>query len=598
MALTVGDSVGLYRIMDQLGQGGMATVYKAYHPNLDRYVAIKVLHPAFKEDPGFLERFKREAQIVARLEHPNIVPVYDYADYEGQPYLVMKFIEGQTLKARLKQQPLTLDEAFHILEPVADALTYAHGQGILHRDIKPSNIMLDLHGTPYIADFGLARIAQAGESTLSQDMMLGTPQYISPEQAKGVRDLGPGTDIYSLGVVLYEIVVGHVPYNADTPYAIIHDHIYKPLPLTSKVKARVPVEVERVLLRALAKEPEARYATAVDMIAAFGQAAQGEAVSVQSAPRHQPQDAAAWPSAATAPRDPLSPPMPAYTATPGPVTPSSDNRVSGESTARRVNLRILGGVGALLVVGMVGLLIILNVISGPWSIHDKAGAAPEKNATQDPFDRPLDMTIEEAQSMVDSSPNDPAAYLYLALAQMKAGERDAAFTNVAYAVRELNAPGDLIAGAARRAAASGNQEAAIWLYLEAIVREPVSPEVRNEAGAFLFDSVSNSPLVARTLINQFLERRSQAAQIYTLQALVLLRTERDPLHRQVAASINTALGLNDGLAEAYLARGLYHREIGQMDNARADWQQALGFQDAPIWVVREARSLLKEVGSS
>jgi serine/threonine-protein kinase len=576
--------------MDQLGQGGMATVYKAYHANLDRYVAIKVLHPAFKEDPGFLERFKREAQIVARLEHPNIVPVYDYADHEGQPYLVMKFIEGQTLKARLKQPPLTLDEAFQILEPVADALTYAHSQGILHRDIKPSNIMLDLHSTPYIADFGLARIAQAGESTLSQDMMLGTPQYISPEQAKGVRDLGPSTDIYSLGVVLYEIAVGRVPYNADTPYAIIHDHIYKPLPLPSKVNAQVPVEVERVLLRALAKAPEARYATAVDMIAAFGQAVQGTAVPAQ--------DAAAWPSAATAPHGPLSPPVPAYTAIPGSVTPSSDNAVSVESASRRVNLRILGGVGALLAVGLVGLLIVLNVVAVPWSTHDTAGAAPEKYATQDPFDRPLDMTIEEAQSMVDSSPNDPTAYLYLALAQMKAGDRDAALANVAYAVKDLNAPGDLVAAAARRAAASGNQEAAIWLYLEAIVREPVSPEVRNEAGAFLFDSIGNGPLVARTLIGQFLERRSQAAQIYTLQALVLLRTERDPLHRQAAASINTALGLNDGLAETYLARGLYHREIGQMDNARADWQQALGFQDAPAWAVQEARSLLKAVGSS
>jgi len=283
---------------------------------------------------------------------------------------------------------------------------------------------------------------------------------------------------------------------------------------------------------------------------------------------------------------------------PEPVTPSSDHSVSGGSTSRRVNLRLLGGIGALLVVGLVGLLIILNVVSGPWSTHNKAGAAPEKNPTQGPFDRPLDMTVEEAQSMVDSAPNDPAAYLYLALAQIKAGDRDAAFTNVTYAVKELDAPGDLIAEAARRAMTSGNQEAAIWLYLEAIVRDPVSPKVRNEAGAFLFASIGKSPLVARTLINQFLERRSQAAQIYTLQALVLLRTERDPLHRQAAASLNTALGLNDGLAETYLARGLYHREIGQMENARADWEQALGFQDAPAWAVQEARSLLKAVGSS
>src|SRR5260370_28159792 len=171
MAFVIGESVGPYRITEQLGQGGMATVYRAYHANLDRYVAIKVLHPAFKEDPNFLTRFQREAQIVARLEHPNIVPIYDYSDHDGQPYLVMKFIEGQTLKARVAEKPLPLQDVVRMLESVGQALTYAHSAGILHRDIKPSNILLEKGVEPYLADFGLARIACAGESTLIQDMM-------------------------------------------------------------------------------------------------------------------------------------------------------------------------------------------------------------------------------------------------------------------------------------------------------------------------------------------------------------------------------------------------------------------------------------------
>ena len=183
MPFAAGETVGQYRIIEQLGQGGMATVFKAYHPLLDRFVAIKALHPAFREDPNFLARFQREARVVAKLDHPNIVPIYDFAESEGRPYLVMKFIEGETLKARLENGPLPNNEILSIVEAVGAALSYAHQQGVLHRDIKPSNVLLATDGQIYLADFGLARIAQAGESTLSSDMMLGTPQYISPEQA-------------------------------------------------------------------------------------------------------------------------------------------------------------------------------------------------------------------------------------------------------------------------------------------------------------------------------------------------------------------------------------------------------------------------------
>src|SRR5512140_1060798 len=290
MSFNVGENVGPYRIVQQLGQGGMATVYKAFHAALERYVALKVLHPAFGQDSNFQARFQREARLVAKLEHPHIVPIYDYAEHEGRPYLVMKYIEGDTLKARLQKGPLTSAEILNVVESVGSALAYAHKQGILHRDIKPSNVLIGVDGILWLADFGLARIAQAAESTLSSDMIMGTPQYISPEQAMGDKKLDEGTDIYSFGVMLYELVVGQVPFNADTPFSIIHDHIYSPLPMPRAINPKVPEPVERVLLKALAKERSGRYADVDALVNAFkdawiesGMPMQGTAITMRAA---------------------------------------------------------------------------------------------------------------------------------------------------------------------------------------------------------------------------------------------------------------------------------------------------------------------------
>ncbi len=269
MSFKIGETIGPYRIIEQLGQGGMATVYKAYHAALDRYVALKALHQAFNEDSTFIARFQREARVIAKLEHPNIVPIYDYSEHERRPYLVMKFIEGDTLKARFQRGALSSQEIDQVVTSVGSALGYAHQQGVLHRDIKPSNVLLSNEGVMYLADFGLARIAQAGESTLSADSIMGTPQYISPEQAMGKKDLDSGTDIYSFGVMLYEMVVGQVPFSADTPFSIIHDHIYTPLPLPMDINPNVPEPVQRVLLKALAKDRADRYETVEDLVQAF-----------------------------------------------------------------------------------------------------------------------------------------------------------------------------------------------------------------------------------------------------------------------------------------------------------------------------------------
>jgi serine/threonine protein kinase len=282
MTFAPGEVVGPYRIIDQIGQGGMATVFKAYHAALDRYVAIKVLNPAIQQDPGFLARFQREARIVAKLDHPHIIPIYDFAIHEGTPYLVMRYIEGQSLKAMLRNRPMPAKQVLALIQPVIAALAYAHSRGVLHRDIKPSNIIIATDGQVYLADFGLARMVQSATSTLSQDMLVGTPQYISPEQAKG-EPTDARTDVYALGVVLFEMLTGRVPFSADTPYAIIHDHIYLAPPLPSAINPDLTPEIDAVLLAALAKNPNDRFANVNDLLNAFERAV-GEPVSNHLAP--------------------------------------------------------------------------------------------------------------------------------------------------------------------------------------------------------------------------------------------------------------------------------------------------------------------------
>jgi serine/threonine protein kinase len=276
MNLQEGQKIGAYEIINPIGQGGMATVYKAYHERLDRFVAIKLMHETFLQDEDFRARFQREARIVARLEHPNIVQIYDYAEHENNPYLVMKYVEGTTLKRRAIKTGLTLYETYGFLNTIADGLDYAHRQGVLHRDMKPSNILVDKNDMPYITDFGLARIAEAGSSTISHDMMLGTPFYISPEQAQGSKDLDSRTDIYSLAVILYELITGRVPFQADTPYAIVHGHIYTQPEAPSKVNPELSDAIDTVLGRALAKNRDERYPTAKIMMQAFLEAIEGE----------------------------------------------------------------------------------------------------------------------------------------------------------------------------------------------------------------------------------------------------------------------------------------------------------------------------------
>ncbi|MCJ7708968.1 MAG: protein kinase, partial [Anaerolineales bacterium] len=233
MATLTGTTLGKYQILDRLGRGGMADVYEAYHARLDRHVAIKILHPHLIEGQDFLGRFEREAKAVASLKHPHIVQVFDFDSQDDLHYIVMELVDGGSLRSRFEELSragtrMPQKDALRILADVASAIDYAHGRGMLHRDVKPANVLLDHDGDACLSDFGIVRILSETRFTTT-GALIGTPQYMSPEQGKGLP-LTKATDLYSLGVVLYEMLTGRAPYDSDTPLGVIYKHIFEPLP--------------------------------------------------------------------------------------------------------------------------------------------------------------------------------------------------------------------------------------------------------------------------------------------------------------------------------------------------------------------------------
>src|SRR5512138_3706320 len=263
-----GTTLGKYRILEPLGRGGMAQVYKAYHPQLDRYVAVKILRSDLVESKEFLKRFRHEAHAVSGLRHANVVQVFDFDMQDDYYYMVMELLEGDTLRTllnnyRVRNQRMPLAEVVRILKDVLSGLAYAHGEGIIHRDLKPANIMLTKKGQAVITDFGIAQIVGNTQHTVSGALM-GTLNYMAPEQGlKGICDRR--TDIYSLGIVLYEMLTGYTPFDADTPLAILMKHLNDPLPLPTQVDPALPRSLEAIVLKALAKDPDDRYQSADEM---------------------------------------------------------------------------------------------------------------------------------------------------------------------------------------------------------------------------------------------------------------------------------------------------------------------------------------------
>jgi serine/threonine-protein kinase len=361
----------------------MAEVYKAYQPGLDRYVGIKVLHGHLVDDEGFIGRFEREAHAIGRLRHPNIVQAVDFDREDETFFMVMEFIDGPTLKDEIKgrkaaDKPFTFQEISLIFSALCSAVDYAHSRGMVHRDIKPANVMINEEGQVVLTDFGIARIVGATQYTQT-GALSGTPAYMSPEQGQGDRG-DERSDIYALGVMLYEMATGIVPYDADTPFAVIMKHISQPLPLPSTVNPEIPEDVEKVILKAMSKAPDDRYQTPGNMALALRDAIgvspddnliRSPLVTVASAPQVEEVDH---------PTGPLSAELRTVNAGGGAEQATAWSSASGSTTVASLDKKksvmpILVGAGAIVVVLIVAGVVASIALSSPSSGSDATAVA-------------------------------------------------------------------------------------------------------------------------------------------------------------------------------------------------------------------------------
>lgn len=336
-----------YGLQGEIGHGGMAVVYRAQDERLNRTVAIKMMRPQFASDPNFLLRFRREAQAVASLSHPNLAAVWDSGEVNGVPYIVMEFVDGDNLKTRIAAQaPFTAERAVALMIQICDGVGAAHRAGIVHRDLKPQNILLARTGQIKVTDFGIARsLAATAVSSTQTGQVWGTAQYIAPEQASG-QPVSPATDVYSLGIILFEMLTGRLPFEADTPLALAMQHLQTEPPSIRTFNPAIPVGLEGIVTKAMAKRPQARYpdadalGSALKAYQRLGEQATGP---MPTASRPQATPAAPRPAVPAPGGRPVST-VPSYTPPPASTAPEADWSTIG-----------LGVLAAIAVLGLIPL---------------------------------------------------------------------------------------------------------------------------------------------------------------------------------------------------------------------------------------------------
>lgn len=403
----IGAVVNGYEVLSLIGVGGMARVYLARQQSMNRQVALKVLPMQFVSDDTYLQRFHREVKIVSQLEHAHIVPVYDYGEYQGQPYIVMRYMAGGSVDDMLNKGAIPLARIATILAEIAPALDHAHAKGVLHRDLKPSNVLLDEAGSAFLSDFGIARLNEGHGATITTQGVVGTPSYMSPEQAQG-REMDGRSDIYSLGVMLFELATGRRPFEADTPYSIAVMQVTAPPPSPRAYNADISLAVERVILRALSKDPNERPARAADLVEALRQAMREPDAEptleyvrpvVPPAPIYAPQPP---PSSAAPPR--YATPPPNYSAASAYAPPMTSGNYTGKLISPqkpRVNRAwagavIGGGIGCLFlivvaIISMMAMSVLLpdRTVSVPTVSPSAAPPVVAPPSQQSPIRPPL-----------------------------------------------------------------------------------------------------------------------------------------------------------------------------------------------------------------
>jgi len=379
------EKIGRYEVKSELGRGGMAAVYLATDPRFKREVAVKILPPQLLADPVYRARFEREAQTIAALEHPAIVPVYDFGEEEGQLYLVMRYMPGGSLADKLNKGNLLPSEIVHIIARITSALDQVHAHGIIHRDLKPGNILFDQYGEAYLSDFGIARLTEA-TTTLTGAAIVGTPAYMSPEQARGDLDIDGRSDLYAVGAIIFQMLSGKLPYESTTPLGLAMKHITDPVPSISHVRPDLPPTLDRVIETAMAKDPAERYQSGQELSKALDAITQ-EIGSTSPPVSPQPVISRTASAMPVSPGTPPPSPAPVSPATPPPPASQPGSGVQPARRRGRVPWYMLTGGSILLLVLCAAAVIGTGWVAGWWGRSKQAGlsATPTRLQSDLPY---------------------------------------------------------------------------------------------------------------------------------------------------------------------------------------------------------------------